>query len=231
VQASIRGAQAREEGAHVTFTHETWTHIHGEMDQRYSDLEIVGWYHTHPGFGIFLSDMDAFIHRNFFGQPAQVALVHDPLAGQIGFFTERNGELAQLTRFWRDGRAVELGSNSKGHDDRGSAASFEAVQAEVRVLRESIDVLRRTQEAAKERSRMDDWLLPAILVLVGLLVLNAVWPIVPTATSVQLDPRDRVVLERLSLAIDYLARPPRTGPAERAPQPQLQPPGPDDHGN
>jgi proteasome lid subunit RPN8/RPN11 len=48
---------------------------------------MVGWYHTHPGFGIFLSGMDLFIHQNFFTQLWHVAFVLDPRARTSGFFT------------------------------------------------------------------------------------------------------------------------------------------------
>jgi proteasome lid subunit RPN8/RPN11 len=47
---------------------------------------MVGWYHTHPGFGIFLSGMDLFIHQNFFTQIWHVAYVLDPRARTSGFF-------------------------------------------------------------------------------------------------------------------------------------------------
>lgn len=46
----------------------------------------MGWYHSHPGFGLFLSDYDAFIQQNFFGAPGQVALVVDPVEGCLGWF-------------------------------------------------------------------------------------------------------------------------------------------------
>jgi proteasome lid subunit RPN8/RPN11 len=46
----------------------------------------VGWYHTHPGFGIFLSNMDLFIHRNFFPQKWHIALVLDPVNKKSGYF-------------------------------------------------------------------------------------------------------------------------------------------------
>ena len=59
------------------FTQETWTRIHEEKDARYPDHKIVGWYHSHPGFGVFLSDHDLFIHKNFFSQPGQLAWVFD----------------------------------------------------------------------------------------------------------------------------------------------------------
>jgi hypothetical protein len=62
-------------------------HIQTEMDRSYADKRILGWYHTHPGFGIFLSEMDMFIHRNFFNLPWQLAYVYDPHADEDGMFT------------------------------------------------------------------------------------------------------------------------------------------------
>jgi len=41
------------------------------MDAQFADKKIVGWYHSHPGFGIFLSEYDLFIHRNFFTAPGR----------------------------------------------------------------------------------------------------------------------------------------------------------------
>ena len=57
----------------------------------------MGWYHTHPDFGVFLSGHDVFIHRHFFGQPLQVAYVVDPIRQTRGFFQ------------WRDDALVEVG--------------------------------------------------------------------------------------------------------------------------
>lgn len=92
VEASIRGEHAGNQLAQVTFTAETWCHIQEVMDREHSGRRIVGWYHTHPGFGIFLSPMDLFIHENFFGGPEQLALVYDPLGGDEGVFVWRDGQ-------------------------------------------------------------------------------------------------------------------------------------------
>lgn len=91
VEASIRGEHAGNQLAQVTFTSETWCHIQEVMDREHAGRRIVGWYHTHPGFGIFLSPMDLFIHENFFGDPEQLALVYDPLGGDEGVFVWRAG--------------------------------------------------------------------------------------------------------------------------------------------
>ena len=76
------------QGASVTYTPESWRYMNDKLRERYPDetAVMVGWYHTHPGFGIFLSGMDQFIHQNFFTQIWHVALVLDPHAKKSGFF-------------------------------------------------------------------------------------------------------------------------------------------------
>ncbi len=84
----IAAKHTRMSGASVTYTPESWRYVTDVLEERYPDGEavIVGWYHTHPGFGIFLSGMDLFIHQNFFTQAWHVAMVLDPRAGRSGFF-------------------------------------------------------------------------------------------------------------------------------------------------
>lgn len=86
-------------GASVTYTPESWRYMTDKLHERYPDetAVIVGWYHTHPGFGIFLSGMDLFIHQNFFTQIWHVAFVLDPRAQTSGFFSW-NREKTQVSR-------------------------------------------------------------------------------------------------------------------------------------
>ena len=86
IDGRIEGKHATQQSGSVTFTAETWNSIHEELAAKHPDRIIVGWYHTHPGFGIFLSNMDAFIHENFFSFPWQPAYVFDPQAETDGFF-------------------------------------------------------------------------------------------------------------------------------------------------
>ena len=65
VSAAVRGDTARKGSTHVTFTHETWDVIHKTMEKDHPKLDIVGWYHSHPGFGVEFSEMDIFIQKNF----------------------------------------------------------------------------------------------------------------------------------------------------------------------
>jgi proteasome lid subunit RPN8/RPN11 len=86
VTARIAGLNAAQAGTYVTFTQDTWEHIYKIKDKDYPDERIVGWYHSHPGFGVFLSDHDTFIHKNFFSAPTQVAWVYDPHSDEEGCF-------------------------------------------------------------------------------------------------------------------------------------------------
>jgi proteasome lid subunit RPN8/RPN11 len=86
IDACIPGLNAAQAGTHVTFTQDTWEHIYKIKDSKYPDARIVGWYHSHPGFGVFLSDHDTFIHKNFFSNPLQVAWVYDPHSDEEGCF-------------------------------------------------------------------------------------------------------------------------------------------------
>jgi proteasome lid subunit RPN8/RPN11 len=112
VEACISGLNAEQAGAHVTFTQDTWEHIYKVKDQQYPDLRIVGWYHSHPGFGIFLSDHDTFIHKNFFSSPRQIAWVCDPHSDEEGCFGWVGGRIERLTQIRvidREGGSVEVG--------------------------------------------------------------------------------------------------------------------------
>jgi proteasome lid subunit RPN8/RPN11 len=99
VRACIGGANAAQGGAHVTFTQDTWEHIYKIKDRDFPDERIVGWYHSHPGFGIFLSDHDTFIHKNFFSAAEQVAWVIDPHSDEEGCFGWHSGRLERIPRF------------------------------------------------------------------------------------------------------------------------------------
>jgi proteasome lid subunit RPN8/RPN11 len=87
VIGSIPALTAAAEQISLTFTHDVWADILSKGEAQFPGEAIVGWYHTHPSFGLFLSDYDEFIQRNFFGKTGQIALVIDPIAGEMGWFS------------------------------------------------------------------------------------------------------------------------------------------------
>jgi proteasome lid subunit RPN8/RPN11 len=96
VVGAVAALRADGHTASLTFTHDAWEDVHRELDQRFGGEAIIGWYHSHPGFGIFLSEHDLFIHRNFFDAAHQLAYVVDPHAGQEGIFAWRDGDVVPV---------------------------------------------------------------------------------------------------------------------------------------
>jgi len=97
IRASIEALNAAQAGTHVTFTQDAWEEIYRVKDEKFPDDRIVGWYHSHPGFGVFLSEHDLFIQQNFFSSPGQVAWVYDPHTDEEGCFGWVNGEIRRLS--------------------------------------------------------------------------------------------------------------------------------------
>ena len=100
VEHVIEALHAEEKGTELTITHETWNHIHEQMDKTHSGKRILGWYHTHPNFGIFLSEQDQFIQQSFFNLAFQVALVYDPVRKVHGVFTWRDNKPWRVRQYW-----------------------------------------------------------------------------------------------------------------------------------
>ncbi|MFL6211942.1 MAG: Mov34/MPN/PAD-1 family protein [Pyrinomonadaceae bacterium] len=70
----------------LTFTEDTWVAFDSKTEHwRDTNMKRVGWYHSHPNFGIFLSPYDIDVCENF-RLPMHVALVYDPIRHEGGFF-------------------------------------------------------------------------------------------------------------------------------------------------
>ncbi|HKE31022.1 MAG TPA: hypothetical protein VKD65_04800, partial [Candidatus Angelobacter sp.] len=104
---AIVAKHTKNEGTQMTFTPETWMQVNQVKSGKYPDARMVGWYHTHPRFGIFLSDMDKFIHKHHFPQPWTTALVVDPVQKSEGFFVWSDGEPIPAGEYWVGGERRE----------------------------------------------------------------------------------------------------------------------------
>ena len=91
VEALLPAQQVRSGSTFLTFTHDSQVAMLAALEERYAKKGIVGWYHTHPRMGLFLSGYDVWLHEHFFPYPWQVALVVDPHSHSGGFFV-RDGK-------------------------------------------------------------------------------------------------------------------------------------------
>ena len=83
VNRAVKAEGSERSAVHVRFTSQAWDAIKSVV----KDTEtIVGWYHTHPGLGVFMSGTDRRTQRYFFSRPWQVSLVLDPKDQEYRFF-------------------------------------------------------------------------------------------------------------------------------------------------
>jgi proteasome lid subunit RPN8/RPN11 len=159
--------------ASFTYTHESWEEITRERDKRFPDLDIVGWYHTHPDFGIFLSGHDQFIHNHFFAQPLQVAYVVDPIRRTRGFFVWKGGKLVEVGGYHivspreerpRLARVVDDLEGIEPNEESGGAG----ITLTPRLEAELMSMLRRTAAPMSYSAPPDRGVTAAVFTLIGL---------------------------------------------------------------
>lgn len=100
VEHALPGRHTRQGASFVTFTTDSLLDFHDQIDANFKGMLMVGWYHTHPGMGIFLSHYDLWLHRHFFPEPWQVALVVEPVAEAAGFFIRQKQDILDPTRYF-----------------------------------------------------------------------------------------------------------------------------------
>ena len=89
------------DAAHFVFHETSWQAIWNRRDD---SSTILGWYHTHPGMGVFLSDTDLRTLKLHFSAPWQIAIVIDPVIGQSGVFTGAEGNKISSDRIYVYGK-------------------------------------------------------------------------------------------------------------------------------
>ena len=97
IKDAVSGEQQSDK-THVKLFTKTIAEItHKIMNGEISGL-IVGWYHSHPGYGIFFSDTDISTQLKFHQFSENVCgIVIDPTTNEMGVFTiNRLGNLIQL---------------------------------------------------------------------------------------------------------------------------------------
>lgn len=85
---------------HFTFNADAWSQIHRDRSAKYPHLDIVGWFHTHPGLGVFYSSDDVVVHSAAFTLPWHVGLVVDPIRQEAVYFGWQKGELAPINGYY-----------------------------------------------------------------------------------------------------------------------------------
>lgn len=82
------------------FNNEVWLQLVESAKRDYPNQKVVGWYHTHPGFGAFMSDDDVNSHRLAFSHPWHIAAVCDPVKNELCFFGWDDSEIKAIKGFY-----------------------------------------------------------------------------------------------------------------------------------
>ncbi len=85
-------------GAHLEFTSDSWQGIMDYAKSTHPEANIVGWYHSHPNIGVFMSGTDMRTQRAFFYHPWCVSIVYDPVRKQIGCFLGEEAKRVQAVK-------------------------------------------------------------------------------------------------------------------------------------
>ncbi len=85
----------------VRFAPQAFAQLAQSLHERKSKL-IVGWSHTHPGYGCFLSATDVHTQRSYFDEPYHIALVTDPLKSNPRGFERRAFKLDENLSGYRE---------------------------------------------------------------------------------------------------------------------------------
>ena len=91
VKAALPAVSSDHGPVHFTFSADSWARLHRDRTAHYAQLDIIGWFHTHPGLGVFYSSDDVVVHTAAFTLPWHVGLVVDPLGNHASYFGWQDG--------------------------------------------------------------------------------------------------------------------------------------------
>ena len=112
IEAVVPASHVRHGSTYLTFTQDTLVAMHSELETRYPGKTLLGWFHTHPRMGVFLSSYDTWLHMHFFPEPWQVALVIEPHGASGGFFIRQPGDRLDPHRYFGFHELVPFERNS-----------------------------------------------------------------------------------------------------------------------
>lgn len=91
IEEALIAPQGVETATSFSYTAETWEALFPRFRELPAHWTLLGSYHSHPNFGVFLSRVDLDTQENIFPHPWQTAIVVDPVRNEEGFFIGEKG--------------------------------------------------------------------------------------------------------------------------------------------
>jgi proteasome lid subunit RPN8/RPN11 len=99
IVAAVAAPATIATGVHLEFTPDSWLGIMDYARHQHPQENIVGWYHSHPNIGVFMSGTDMNTQRAFFYHPWCLSIVHDPVRLEIGYFLGKSARAVKPVIF------------------------------------------------------------------------------------------------------------------------------------
>jgi len=179
-----------EEGT-TRFSERSWQRARRVARHRHPGLEVVGWFHTHPGTGVDLDEEESALHRQLFAEPWQVLYVVDPVLRERVFYTWVDGDATRASGF----RIYGKEENVMQVAEREAARPDEHLRE--RYLERSLEKLHRLVRTPPIRT--------VDYVLIGLLILNFLVMVLRPTPPVRVDQKELLAGQKqLSADVDEL---------------------------
>jgi COP9 signalosome complex subunit 5 len=68
----------------------------GDLNDKNIDYKILGWYHSHPGRGCFLSEIDLRTIKRNFNRPYNISIVIDPVSNKIKMYKLKESSVVKV---------------------------------------------------------------------------------------------------------------------------------------
>lgn len=163
------------------FSPRVWQHARRVARTRYANKVIVGWYHTHPGTGLDLSQEEREVHKSFFPEAWQVMYVVDPVSRDRNFYRCQENRLSGVRGFRIFGKetaAIKERESAPPPSQPANPARAEEPLRE-RYLERSLEKILRGQRRPPVR--------PVDLLIIGLLVANLLATLLRSAPVAKVD--------------------------------------------
>lgn len=163
------------------FSPRVWQHARRVARTRYANKVIVGWYHTHPGTGLDLSQEEREVHKSFFPEAWQVMYVVDPVSRDRNFYRSQENRLSGVRGFRIFGKetaAIKERESAPPAAQPATPARAEEPLRE-RYLERSLEKIMRGQRRPPVR--------PVDLLIIGLLVANLLATLLRSAPVAKVD--------------------------------------------
>ena len=86
ISGAVQGLHSVAEKEHLVFTEKSWKYAADQMKRYFKGLEVVGWAHAQPGYGVRLSNFSHSYHGQYFNNYHQVAFIMDPIEKMNAFY-------------------------------------------------------------------------------------------------------------------------------------------------